>query len=522
MNIHRNILIIAWAVLQIGCRPGLDEMKKNATAIDRMPLIRPDYAGVAIPPNIAPLNFLLDDSCAACVAEITSLNGAPIVVQGKNGEFRLNAKSWKRLLSKNTGNPLRITVYTKDHHGSWHRFRTIENVIAAEPIDRYCTYRLLNFQYNHWRDLRICQRDLSTFSEIPLVNTDNYAQIYSKNDEFKCVNCHTPMNNDPNRFVLQLRSKTFGGETLIADGDSIIKLASRLGHAAWHPGGGIIVFSVYKVQQYFHSVGRQFIDVYDNNSGLVIYDVNGRKVTRVPQLDRQGVLEAWPTWSPDGRYLYFCSAPVPWDDYTKEPPDNFNRTRYSMLRIAYDPVHNRWGDVDTVLSTDETGLSIALPRIAPDNSYCVFCMQEFGAYSFSEVSSDLYIMDLENRTYRKLPVNSEYSESWHSWSSNGRWLLFSSRRGGGIFTRFYICHIDSAGNAGKPFILPQRNPAFYDSFIKCYNVGELAKAPVRFSEQELFNAIRSKKTVSVPLPPNTAVGASGKGSNMWSTVGSRE
>ncbi len=524
MNSYRSFIIFCCAALICGCRTDLATIKRDCTAVARMPLIKPDYAGITIPPNIAPLNFSLQDSCAACIAEIASESGPPIIVRGEKGAVRIKAAPWKRLLSENAGKPLRVTIYARCGRGgrdAWRRYAMIENTIAAEPIDRYCTYRLLNFQYSYWRDLRICQRDLTSFTETALVNTLNYTQNYTRKDAFKCVNCHIPMNNDPSRFVLQLRSTSGGVETVIANGDTIATLSSRLGHAAWHPDGGYIAFAVYKVQQYFHAVGRQFIDVYDNNSNIVIYDVAGRKIVPVPQLSRQGMLETWPAWSPDGRYLYFCSAPVPWSDYGKEPPDNFNRTKYNLLRIAYDAVHDSWGEVDTVLAAAETGLSIALPRLSPDNRFCIFCMQDYGPYPYIQVSSDLYLMDVATRRYRRLPINSEYNESWHSWSTNGRWILFSSRRGGGIFTRLYISHIDSAGNAGKPFILPQRDPAFYDSFIKCYNVAEFANAPVRFSERQLLTAIRSRRTIPVPLPPGTEVGSATASPNGWSS-GNRE
>jgi dipeptidyl aminopeptidase/acylaminoacyl peptidase len=330
------------------------------------------------------------------------------------------------------------------------------------------------------------------------------------------------MNNDPSRFILQLRSKACGSETLIADGDSITTLSSRLGQPAWHPSGKYIAFSIYKVKQYFHAVGRQPIDVYDNSSYIVMYDMDTRKIASVPQLNQQDVLETWPTWSPDGRYLYFCSAPVPWSDYSKTPPDNFNKTKYSLLRIAYDITQNSWGSVDTVLSTGETGLSIAQPRLSPDGKFCIFCMQNYGPYPYIDASSDLYLMDVATRQYRKIPVNSEYNESWHSWSKNGRWLLFSSRRGGGIFTRLYISHIDSTGNATKPFVLPQRDPAFYDSFLKCYNVPEFAIAPVRFSERQMLRAIQSRHTIAVAVPQNAAGPITDTSLNSWSSVGGRE
>jgi hypothetical protein len=396
----------------------------------------------------------------------------------------------------------------------------IEDTVAREPIDRYCTYRLLGFQYNFWADLRECQRDLTSFDETVLVNTQS-GGLGSVREQ-RCVNCHMPMNGDPGRFVLQLRGKTYGAETILATGDSVVTLDSRLGHAAWHPGGGFVAFSVYKVQQYFHAAGARMLDVYDNTSGIVVYDVALRKLLPAPMLYRRGVLETWPAWSPDGRYLYFCGAAVPWSDAAKEPPDDFNKTRYNLLRVAFDPVGKTWGGMDTVLSAEKTGLSIALPRISPDGRFCLFCMQDFGPYPYTRPSSDLYLMDLATRGVRKLPVNSEYHESWHCWSTNGRWILFSSKRGSGVFTRLYISRIDSLGNASKPFILPQADPAFDDSFIKCYNVPELAKGPVRFSERELLKAIRARRAVSVPVSPKSAPPSFGTVPGGWSPAGGRE
>jgi hypothetical protein len=494
MNSHRNSIIFCCAALLSGCRPDPATIKRECTTVAQLPLIKPDYTGITIPPGIAPLNFVLVDSSAACIAEITSVNGSSITAWGKKGAVRIPEARWKRLLAQNTGKPLRITLYAGGNRGAWRRYSAIEDTIAAEPVDQYCTYRLLSFQYNYSSDLRECQRDLTSFNETVLVNTQNYA--------WGCVNCHTPMNNDPNRFVLQSRSNAYGSETLIADSGAITTLSSRLGYTAWHPAGRRIAFSVYKVEQYFHAVGRQFIDVCDNNSCIVIYDAVRRAIVPAPQLNRQGVLDTWPAWSPDGRYLYFCSAPVSPGYSNTEPPENFDKVRYSLLRIAYDTDHDAWGAIDTVLTPRETGLSIAQPKLSPDNRFCLFCMQNYGAYPHSQASSDLYLMDIATRRYRKLPINSEYNESWHSWSKNGRWVLFSSKRGGGIFTRLYFSYIDSTGTARKPFLLPQRDPAFYDSFIKCYNVPEFAVAPVRFSERQLLKAIRARNKIVVPVPEN--------------------
>ncbi len=499
-------LILFTIVLCCGCQSDIATIRKNSTAINRLPVIEPDYIGSTIPPNIAPINFKVIDSSVQCVAEIKSIKGSSLIIRGEKGGFRIPPAGWRQLLKANTGKPLLITIYSRNRKGTWQRYRTIEDTIAVEPIDRYCTYRLLNFQYNYSSELRECERDLSSFDERVLVNSRNFP--------WGCVNCHTPNNNDSKQFILQVRSSGYGSETLIADGDSVVTLNSRLGYASWHPGGNRIAFSVYKVEQYFHAVRAQFIDVCDRNSDIVIYDVSKRKILPVQQLQQKAYLETWPCWSADGRYLYFCSAVVSDDYFTSDPPAQFETLRYSLLRISYNADEDTWGTVDTILSARETGLSIAQPKVSPDNRLIVFCMQQYGAYPHTQVSSDLYCMDMKTREYRKLPVNSAYNESWHSWSQNSRWLLFSSKRGGGIFTRLYFTYIDAAGKAHKPFILPQHDPAFYDSFIKCYNVGELAVAPVRFSERQLLAAITTKKQISVPVTLGSEQGRK-KSNGVW-------
>jgi hypothetical protein len=87
-------------------------------------------------------------------------------------------------------------------------------------------------------------------------------------------------------------------------------------------------------------------------------------------------------------------------------------------------------------------------------------------------------------------INSNESESYHSWSSNGSWVIFSSRRQDGSYTRFYISYFDGKGNFHKPFILPQKDPHFYHQFFKSYNIPEFLVKPVAFSPHDFAKAIK--------------------------------
>lgn len=115
-------------------------------------------------------------------------------------------------------------------------------------------------------------------------------------------------------------------------------------------------------------------------------------------------------------------------------------------------------------------------------------------------------MDLTTRAVRALKeVNSPDVESYHSWSSNGRWIIYSTRRDDGSYTRPYIAYFDKKGNAHKPFILPQEDPDFYAQFFKSYNIPEFMTEPVEISrhsfvkaiEKDAINATNSKR---LPVP----------------------
>jgi dipeptidyl aminopeptidase/acylaminoacyl peptidase len=235
-----------------------------------------------------------------------------------------------------------------------------------------------------------------------------------------------------------------------------------------------------------------------------------QKVVCPPPLAQKNRLETYPAWSPDGAYLYFCSAPVPWKDRDTVPPENYDKLKYDLCRVRYDAGSKQWGQVETVLSAEQTGLSILLPRISPDGRFLLFCMCQYGCFPIYQPSSDLYLMDLTTGKSERLAINSEDSESWHSWSNNGRWIAFSSKRQGGTFTRTYLSYIDERGKAHKPFVLPQRDPAYYDSLLETYSVPELVRSRVRAGKVSLAHAARARASTVVDIPITAATPKAGR------------
>ena len=81
-------------------------------------------------------------------------------------------------------------------------------------------------------------------------------------------------------------------------------------------------------------------------------------------------------------------------------------------------------------------------------------------------------------------LNSPESESYPSFSSNGRWIMTASRRDDGNYTRPYISYFDAQGKCHKAFAVPQEDPELNTLLLRSYNRPEFMKEKVKFTPQQ--------------------------------------
>lgn len=479
-----HFFILAGLLSMISCarRPA------NAEPLSEEALIFPDYKEVTIPVNIAPLNFsLLDNDKGILVA-------GDKVFRSRKGAFRFSPKKWRKLLSKSGDNgSINLEIYIRKD-GKWLSYKPFNIHISQDKIDPWFSYRLIPPGYQGWQEMGIYQRDLESYSEKAILTND----LTGGN----CMNCHTYMNGDPSKMVFHARA-TFGGTMVVNEGE-IEKLntktdstISALVYPYWHPSGEYVAFSVNKTFQSFHNHDANRIEVYDEASDVVVYNVKTHQIDWSPLTKAEDRFETFPTFSPDGKWLYFCSA-----EAVTPMPDKYREARYGLYRIAFNAEDMSFGDsLECVYDAPAEGFSVSFPRISPDGRFLCFTRHGYGNFSIWHKDSDLWLADLKDGSVRPMEnVNSDNVDSFHTWSSDGKWLVFSSRRDDGLYTKPYFTHVDVDGNATKPFLLPQKDPkSYYKRQMRSYNLPAFTTSKVNVGKRKLIDVLRNSPGTDVQV-----------------------
>ncbi|MBR0259782.1 MAG: PD40 domain-containing protein [Prevotella sp.] len=476
------------------CFAACTETVSDAKQETAQPSIYPDYIGVTIPVNIAPLNFsMADDEALLVDAVITNRQGHTLHSQGDDAvDFDLD--DWHALLADTRGDSLTVTVSAKYDDG-WHTYRPFALYVSPDSIDYGLCYRLIEPGYEVWSKMGIYERDLSSFDESALI----------ENTQFEgCINCHSFNRGNPADMSLHIRGPH--GATLLRHDNSPFtayntKTPQTLGlcvYPYWHPSGRYIAYSTNTTRQLFHSADRNRIEVFDEASDIQVYDVEKNELILSTLVKQDSVYETFPVFSADGRSLYFCAArALPQVDQSEQSAKSavlLDSIRYNLCRIDFDPATGTFGDhIDTIIDAASQGKSISFPRPSYDGRFLCYTLSDYGQFSIWHHEADLWLLDLNKAAASPMTgANSDDTESFHNWSSNSRWLVLSSRRDDGLFTRPYFCHIDTDGRVSKAFMLPQRHPRqFYRDRFFSFNVPEFIISPTRFDGRQAARIINS-------------------------------
>ncbi len=460
--------MVAWL---FACTP-----REARQTSEQEPDIFPDYKSATLPCNIAPPNFGI--AGAEHLRADFSLNGKQLFAAEGNDEIRIPHDRWREALRQSRGHRMEVTVSVWDRlHPDGVRYAAFPLYVATDSIDPWIAYRLIPPGYRQWKHMGIYQRNLETFEEKAIVT--------NRHNEQRCLNCHSFHNYSPREFLFHQRGPN-GTTVWVHEGKprrldlEQLPPGMKGTYPHWHPGGRFIAFSNNNTVQAFYARSRDKVEVYDIESDLMIYDTQENRVLTDRRFTDSLHWETFPAFSPEGDQLYFCQArPV-------LMPVAYDSLKYALLRVPFDPSTGLLGArIDTLYSPDIQGGSASFPRLSPDGSRLLFTEAACGTFPIWHKEADLRMINLRTGRFEDTSaLNSADVESYHVWSSNGRWVLFSSRRIDGRHTRLFLAHMDTNGNFGKPFLLPQESPTHNTLRTDSYNIPEFIGGEVELTQAQ--------------------------------------
>ncbi|MBR3717463.1 MAG: PD40 domain-containing protein [Bacteroidaceae bacterium] len=485
-------VVYIWLTLSL--LMGCSSLPEHPQISDALPPIFPDYIGVTIPDGIAPLNFDVKGRKSADVIDV-------VVKGGKGGEVHANGKyarfdmeEWHALVHQNVGDSLILTVSIRED-GTWTQYKPFGIYVSADALPEWgLTYRRVPPGYDAYGNMGIYQRNLSSFEEQALVENMAIDQ--------NCVNCHTMNRGNAEQFTFHVRGK-YGATIVGTEGKTEVltpqnqELGGGMVYPFWHPSGSFIAYSTNETHQNFHQLRDLRVEVYDRKSDIIIYKPSTHEILLDSILAKPDVLENYPAFSPDGEWLYFTSAQRV-DTIWK----NYQDVKYDICRIRFDAATGMLGDsIETVVDARSMKKSANMPRISYDGRFLLYTMTDYGCFPIWHPEADLWMMDLQ--TGESFPLdgaNSDDSESFHNWSLNSRWIVFTTRRDDGLYTTLYLAHVDEHGRASKPFCLPQQNPKeYFAETIYSFNTPEFVQTEIHRDKAQLYKRLLGSERVSTAL-----------------------
>ena len=485
-----STIFLATALLVLSC--GRPSVPSHYSSESRQPRILPDYTEVTVPANICPLNFIVIEPGKEAIARITA--GNVEYTYGEKKKIVIDEDEWKQLRQAARNGNMKVEVFVKEGN-NWKAFQPFNIYVSEDTIDSYISYRLIQPLYVAFEDLTIAQRNLTTFEE---------TEIYSNKsmntpDQGQCINCHSYQNYHTERMMFHMRQRL--GGTMIVDQGKLKKVDLKTDstistgvYPAWHPNLNLIAFSTNLTGQSFHTKHIGKVEVQDKESDLILYDVEKEEIYYVANDSNE--LEVFPTWSPDGNTLYYCSAHFEYNDPNNKEEEIISRYQelhYNIYAKSFNQKTRQFGERQLIFDAAADRKSATLPRISPDGKHMVFSLGDFGCFHVWHPEADIYLLNLNTHEIENLELlNSKRSESYPSFSSNGRWVMTASRRDDNNYTRPYISYFDKDGKCHKAFILPQRDPNFYTYFLHSYNRPEFMVEPIKITPERFITEAKKE------------------------------
>ena len=246
------------------------------------------------------------------------------------------------------------------------------------------------------------------------------------------------------------------------------------------PDGQFVVTTLNESVFVWNFLQFDFLQVFYPTRGILgYYRRSTGEIKALPGADDAGFVHCDPAWTPDSQQLVFARAEAR-DAYNKDGRQPKHAGDSDEVQIQYDlyriPFHDgKGGTAEPIEGASHNGMSNTFPKVSPDGKWVVFVKCRNG--QLMRPDSTLWIVPIAGGSARKMRCNTSRMNSWHSFSPNGRWMVFSSKVNT-PYTQMFLTHLDESGNDSPPILIPNSTaanravnlPEFanvaYDDFVK--------------------------------------------------------
>ncbi len=223
------------------------------------------------------------------------------------------------------------------------------------------------------------------------------------------------------------------------------------------PDGKYVASTVKDDSVFLPTPDLTFSQLFFPIKGIVgIYSRDDKTFQALPGANDPQFVQSNPVWSPGGKWIVFARSkayrPERKTQMSREECEELVKNRRPFLFDLYRVPFNdgNGGIAEPLTGASVNGMSNYFARFSPDGKWIVFCKAK--SYMLLQPDSELYIIPSNGGEARRLRCNTSRMNSWHSWSPNGRWMVFSSK----VFspyTQLFLTHLDDAGNSTPPVLL---------------------------------------------------------------------